>query len=92
MAYETGQDLKTTIFKRWKHPNALISNSQDSLSVRADDEINISPSGLFHKIRLHCVLVQEGQIYPLASPEQMGVIRDRLRLCHNEFTLCHEIT
>lgn len=64
----------------YTHPDTLIANAQDRLCIATHEQLQVPPLRLLQKIFLHRVLILIRQIQPLASPEQVRVVRDRLRL------------
>ncbi len=58
------------------YPNALVTDSKNLFSVRADNQIDVTSFRLLKEILLHGVLLRQSEIKPLTSAEQVRVIGD----------------
>ena len=59
---------------------ALVTDAQNSLSIRYDDEIYRPTSDLIQKVLCHRVCIREAEIETLALTEKVGIIGDCLSL------------
>ena len=60
--------------------DALVADTKDGLGIGDNDQVDLAAGDLPEERLFHGVLVGVAQVKSLAPPEQVGVVRDCVRL------------
>ena len=60
--------------------NALVADTKDGLRIGDDDQVHLAAGDLPEERFFHGILVGVAQVKSLAPSEQVGVVRDCVRL------------